>query len=68
MMDEMLGPLPRAIYLARLHMLPFYWNYRVNRAFENFKIKLKRVILKNENMILGSKNKNITLEKNELEI
>ena len=31
-------------------------------------MKLKRVILENENMILGSKNKNFTLDKNELEI
>ena len=49
-------------------MLQFYWNYRINRAFENFEIRLKRVVLENENMILGSKNKNVTLEKNELEI
>ena len=49
-------------------MLPFYWNYRVNRAFGIFEIKLKRVILENENMILGLKNKNVTLKNNELEI
>ena len=52
----------------RLHVLPFYLNYRVNFIFGIFEIKLKRVILENENMILGSKNKNVTLENNELEI
>ena len=49
-------------------MLPFYLNYRVNFIFGIFEIKLKSVILENENMILGSKNKNVTLENNELEI
>ena len=36
-------------------MLPFYWNYRVNCAFGIFEIKLIKVILEDENMILGSK-------------
>ena len=49
-------------------MLPFYLNYRVNFIFGIFEIKLKRVLLENENMILGSKNKNVTLGNNELEI
>ena len=49
-------------------MLPFYFNYRVNFIFGIFEIKLQRVILENENMILASKNKNVTLENNELEI
>ena len=45
-------------------MLPFYLNYIVNFIFGIFEIKLKREILENENMILGSKNKNVVLENN----